>query len=297
MTRICDRTRGNVQKIRPIHRRGPDRPGRLEAGVADDAAERDRGSAGDHRSRDGRSFRRLHGQCGHRRQLADHPRRHRLHQLALHRHGRAGGAVRRSQRAGQGQPGRLPGVPDRVRPVDHPGRGRVLRGAISARSCQCRAQRAGGGASVPARDVHGHLRHDDVLHAQWRVSRRGRPADAASARRHDDGPHDCLQRHPDSDVRHDRRGARHDCEQHPRGDLRLVEDRAARLRHPLRARYGQAAGFHHHPLAVPLWPAHWRSGHRHERRRRADVAVHRLASSTARPRKPLTRSDTPSSSR
>ena len=87
---------------------------------------------------------------------------------------RAGGALRRRQPARQGQPRRLPGVPDRVRTVDHPGGGRVLRGAVAARARERRARRAGRGAAVPARDVHGHLRHDDVLHAERRLPRRRR---------------------------------------------------------------------------------------------------------------------------
>ena len=52
---------------------------------------------------------------------------------------------------------------------------------------------------------------------------------------------------------------------------------AARLGDPLRARHGQAAGLHHHPVAVPLRPADRRAGHRDEHRRRAAAALHRLA--------------------
>ena len=57
-------------------------------------------------------LRRLHRQRRHRRELADHPRRHRLHQLAVHRDGRARGALRGRGRAREGQPRRLPGVSD-----------------------------------------------------------------------------------------------------------------------------------------------------------------------------------------
>ena len=57
------------------------------------------------------------------------------------------------------------------------------------------------------------------------------------------------------------------------------------------------AGLHDHPFAVPLRPADRRAGHRDERRRRADAAVHRIAASRAPPRRRRTRSATPSCSR
>ena len=129
-------------RIRSLDRRRSHRSRRLAAGVADDAAERHRRAAGHHRSRDGRPLRRLHRQRRHRRQLADHPRRHRLHQLAVHRDGRARGALCRRQRARQGQPRRLSGVPDGGRPVGAPGRGRLLRRAGAARPGQRRARGA-----------------------------------------------------------------------------------------------------------------------------------------------------------
>ena len=73
-------------------------------------------------------LRRLHRQRRHRRQLADLPRRHRLHRVAVHRHGRARRALRRRERAGQGQSHRLPGVPDRGRArARRPGAARLLR--------------------------------------------------------------------------------------------------------------------------------------------------------------------------
>ena len=50
-------------------------------------------------------------QRGDRRELADLPRRHRLHHVAVHRHERARRALRRRGRRGQGRPHRLPGVP------------------------------------------------------------------------------------------------------------------------------------------------------------------------------------------
>ena len=80
----------------------------------------------------------------------------------------------------------------------------------AARAGERRARGAGRGAAVPARDVHGHLRHDDVLHAERRVPRRGRSATPLRLGVIDDGADDRLQRHPDPDVRHARRRVRHD---------------------------------------------------------------------------------------
>ena len=60
-------------------------PRGLEARLADDAAERGGRPAGDRRPRAGRAFRGLHGERRDRRQLADHPRRHHVHRVALHR--------------------------------------------------------------------------------------------------------------------------------------------------------------------------------------------------------------------
>ena len=58
----------------------------------------------------------------HRRQLADLPRRHRLHGVAVHRAGGAGGALRRRRRCRQGQPHRAAGAADRDRDVRGDGR-------------------------------------------------------------------------------------------------------------------------------------------------------------------------------
>ena len=59
------------------------------------------------------------------------------------------------------------------------GGGRLLR-APALLTRERRAGSAGRGAAVPARDVHGHLRHDDVLHAERRLPRGRRSADAAA---------------------------------------------------------------------------------------------------------------------
>ena len=81
--------------LRSPHHRWPADRRRVAPRVAGDAAERDRRRAGHRRSRDGRAGGGVHRQRGHRGQLADLPDRHRLHQLAVHRHGRAGGEARR----------------------------------------------------------------------------------------------------------------------------------------------------------------------------------------------------------
>ncbi len=75
------------------------------------------GHAGRDRSRPGRPAARLHRQRRHRRELADLPRRHRLHGVAVHRTGGARGALCRRRRFGSGQSRRAAGVSDRDRDV------------------------------------------------------------------------------------------------------------------------------------------------------------------------------------
>ena len=177
--------------------------------MADGAAERDRRPAGHHRSRDGRALRRLHRQRRHRRQLADLPRRHRLHRVALHRHGRARGALRRRERAGEGQSHRLPGVPDGARPLARrAGAARLRPVADAARSRQRDAGGQGRGAAVSAHDVRLQHRDAAVLHARRRAALGRRRPDAAAPRHPHDGPERCVQRHSDSRLRSDSR-ARH----------------------------------------------------------------------------------------
>ena len=76
--------------VRSFARRRSHQPCGLEARVAHDGAEPRGGHAGRHRSRPRRPADRIHRQRRHRRQLADLPRRHRLHGVALHRAGGAG---------------------------------------------------------------------------------------------------------------------------------------------------------------------------------------------------------------
>ena len=84
------------------------------------------------------------GQRGHRRQLADLPGGHRLHQLALHGHGRARGALRGRRRTRQGEPRRLPGLPRRARSRGRrSGAARLLPLAVPARPGERRAGSAG----------------------------------------------------------------------------------------------------------------------------------------------------------
>ena len=80
------------------------------------------------------------------------------------------------------------------------------------------------------------------------------------------------------DVRHGRRRARHDREQHARcriyGIWRMT--RPSSVIHFERG-MNLTPGLHDHPVALPLRPADRRAGHRDERRRRAAAALHRLA--------------------
>ncbi len=254
----------------------------METGVAHDAAERHCRSAGHHRPRDGRPLRRLHRQRRHRCQLADHPRRHRLHQLGVYRHGCAGGTVCRRQRRGEGQPDGLPGVSDGRRLFGAARRHRLLRLADAADVGECRPGGPRRSAAVPARDVPRHVRHDDVLHAERRVPRCRRPADAASARRRDDDTDGHLQRDPDPEGRLAGRRAGDDREQHDGRVLRHLARDAAAFSDPLRAGDEPETRLHHHPVALPLRPADGRAGHRDERRRRAAAALHRIAGAERR---------------
>ena len=72
---------------------------------------------------------------------------------------------------------------------------------------------------------------------------------------------------------------------------------SGRLVIQLLAAHGLEARLGDHPLAVPLRAADRRAGHRDERRRRDAAALHRRARSRAPPRRPPTRSATPSCSR
>ena len=168
--------------VRSLDRRGPDRARRVAPGVAHRAAEHDRRPAGHRRSRDGRALRRLHRQRGDRRRLADLPRRRRLHQVAVHRHGRAGGALCRRERLGEGQPRRLPGVPDVDCALARRPRAARLRALPAAAAAGSRV--AGGArrrAAVPADDVRVQPRAAALLHDGWRAARGGRRAHAACA--------------------------------------------------------------------------------------------------------------------
>ena len=166
--------RSRPPQARSLHRRRSDRRRGVEDRVADGAAERHRRAAGHHRPRDGRPLRRLHRQRRHRRQLADLPRRHRLHQLAVHRHGRAGLALCRRERSRQSQPHRLPGIPHRARPgARHPGADRLRALALAARDGERDARGAGRSAALSADDVPVQHRHADVLHAGRRAARGG----------------------------------------------------------------------------------------------------------------------------
>ena len=114
--------------VRPIHRRGTTASRGLEDRLADDAHEHHRRAAGNRRSRARRPSRRLHGQRGDRRGLADLHRRHRFHHLAFHRHERARGALCRRRRGRESRSHGLSGVShgDRHLAGDH-GAARLLR--------------------------------------------------------------------------------------------------------------------------------------------------------------------------
>lgn len=117
--------------------------------MAHDAAECHRGDAGPRRPRHGRALCRLHRQCGHRRLVADLPGGAGLHRVALHRDGRAGGALCRAQPAAGVEPGRLSGVPDRRDPVHGCSRAaRVFPRAVAPGPGQRGARGAGRGAAV-----------------------------------------------------------------------------------------------------------------------------------------------------
>ena len=151
----------------------------------------------------------------------------------------------------------------------------------------CRAQPAqsgqhgaGGacrGAAVPPHDVRRNHRHDDVLHARWRVPRRRRSAHAAASRRRDDGADDSFQHRADSSLWRGGRGVRHRGEQQARVGLRHLASPATGVGDPFRAWHGPASGFRGHPLAVQVRSADRRAGNRDEHRRRADAALHRSA--------------------
>ncbi len=186
-------------QARSFPRRRTDCASRLEDGVADGAAERDRRTAGHHRSRHGGALRRLHRQRSHRRQLADFPRRHRLHRLALHRHGRARRALRRGERARQGQPDRLSGVPDGPRPLARrPGPARLRPVADAAGSGERDARGQGRGVAVSPHDVRLQHRDAALLHAGRGASLGGRRPHAAPARHPHDGAERGVQRRADS---------------------------------------------------------------------------------------------------
>ena len=128
--------------LRPFDRRRPAPAGGLEDRVADDAHQRRRRPSGDHRSRARRAPRGIYGQRRHRRQLADHPRRHRLHLVAVLGHERARFALRRRRRSRQGRSHGVPGVSHRDVPVvrrDGPARLPCL--AVAARLRERRAGR------------------------------------------------------------------------------------------------------------------------------------------------------------
>ena len=184
--------------------------------MAERSAERHRRAAGDHRPRDGRPLRRVHRQCGDRRELADLPCRHCLHSVALHGDGRARLALRRGERSPQGQQDRLPGVCRRA------GDGRRHHGAAwvgaVAASSGARERHAGGArgsAALPPDDVPVQHRDAAVLHDGRSTACRRRSQDPAPAWRGNDDAEYRIERAVDpglgthSGIRHTRRGARH----------------------------------------------------------------------------------------
>ncbi len=171
--------------------------------MADDGAELRRRDAGCDRSHSGRPAARLYRQRRHRHQLADLPRRHRLHGLAVYRPGDSRVAVCRRGRFGPRQQDRAAGVSDGDRDVRRDGEHRLLRVAAVARSRQCRARRESAGAAVPANQLHLQHRDAALLHAVGGAQRGRRCADAAPARSDDDRAERDSQRPPDSRLRAD----------------------------------------------------------------------------------------------
>ena len=207
--------------FRSLSRRGAHRPRGVEARLADGVAECHRRPAGNHRSRDGRPLRRVHGQRRDRRELADLPGGDCLHQFAVHRHGGAGGALHRRESARQGESDGVPSVPHRAR--DWPRRDGAVRLPDLPLSAGVGARHAAGarrGIAVPAHDVRVQHRPADVLHAGRSAASRRRRSDADAARHRDDDPQRGIQRHPDPGLGPDSRvrcegcGHRHVRRQH-----------------------------------------------------------------------------------
>ena len=274
--------------IRSLARRRPHQPRRLEARVADDGSELRRRDAGCRRPCAGRPAARLHRERGDRHQLADLPRRHRLHGLALHRAGDPRVALRRRGRLRPRQQDRPAGVSHGDRHVPRHGADRLLRRADAARSRQRRTRGEGTGAAVPAHQLHVQHRHAAVLHAVRGAPRRRRCAHAAPARPDDDGAQCHPQRRPDSRpradsvVRHCRVGDGHGDRVGHGQPLRALPPVPWRQRDPVLAIDGLEARLVDHQVAVPLRAADRRAGHRDEHRRRAAAALHRLAGAQRR---------------
>ena len=224
------------------------------------------------------------GERRHRRGDPDLHRRHRVRHVGVQRDGGAGRPLRRGQRAREGQSDRLSGVPRRRRAVGTgPGPAWLGARAGAARRSACGARGARRGPALPPDHVRGQSRVAVLLHGERCVAGGRRPAHPAAAGDHADGAERGVQRRPDHGPRppapagHRRRGRRHH-------GGRIRGERIRRLPAVLRlaaravaSRHGLAAGLGHHPGAVPLRVAHGRSGGRDERRRRAAVALHRLA--------------------
>src|SRR2546422_853525 len=92
-----DHNRGPVQAPRPLHRRGPDPPRRVDDRLAHDAAEPHRRAAGRRRSRPGGSLRGVRRQRRHRRRDPDLHCRDRVRHVGVQRDG---GAARTPMRLG-----------------------------------------------------------------------------------------------------------------------------------------------------------------------------------------------------
>ena len=256
----------------------------MAAGLADDAAERHRGSAGHRGSRDGGPLRRFPRQCGNRRELADLHRRDRIHHFVVHRHERAGVTLCRRRRRGKGGPHGLPGLPHRARHIAfHHGAGGLLRVAVPARPGECGPAGQGGGAALPANHVRLQPGHDGVLHA-WRSTpfsgrrpntdgawHRGNTAERRAERGADSGPWS------HSGIRHQGRSDRHLHVIGARVGVRAVQADSRGLGGVVPQRGELCAGLGDHQVALPLRPPDRHPGHRDEHRRRAHAVVHRIA--------------------